>query len=194
MAKLTLESIHKQIEKLQAQAKKMEGLQNAKKVKSTAQVIALMHKLGVSVEDLAAEAQKPAAPPPPRRGRRSAKPAKAEMKPKPGAKVRKPVAPKYRDPNSEETWTGRGKAPRWLTLLINAGHQKEEFLIGPARADTSNAESGYAHAASENISPAESAPATGAHPHHPPSASGDGHAEGSAPANAPQSMRPTWNL
>jgi len=195
MAKLTLESIHKQIERLQAQAKKMEGLQTAKKIKSTAQVVALMHKLGVSIEDLAAEAQKPAAPPPARRGRRPAEPAKAEPKPKPEAKVRKPVAPKYRDPNSEETWTGRGKAPRWLTLLINAGHQKEEFLIGPKPADTSTAESVPVHSASESIVSTEAVPATteGAHPQIPPIASEDGHAAGIAPANAPQSMPPTWN-
>ncbi|MBM3379417.1 MAG: hypothetical protein FJY39_06720, partial [Betaproteobacteria bacterium] len=61
MPKLTLESIQKQIERLQAQARKMEGLETAKKLKSTAQVRSLMQKLGVSIEDLAAEAQKPAA-------------------------------------------------------------------------------------------------------------------------------------
>ncbi|MBT0571113.1 H-NS histone family protein [Curvibacter sp. CHRR-16] len=34
------------------------------------------------------------------------------------------VAPKYRDPMTGATWTGRGIAPKWL-----AGKNKEEFLI-----------------------------------------------------------------
>ena len=34
------------------------------------------------------------------------------------------VQAKYRDPDSGATWTGRGRAPRWLN-----GRNKEEFLI-----------------------------------------------------------------
>lgn len=34
------------------------------------------------------------------------------------------VQAKYRDPDSGATWTGRGRAPRWLS-----GRNKEEFLI-----------------------------------------------------------------
>ena len=34
------------------------------------------------------------------------------------------VQAKYRDPESGTTWTGRGRAPRWLN-----GRDKEEFLI-----------------------------------------------------------------
>ena len=34
------------------------------------------------------------------------------------------VAPKYRDPSTGKTWTGRGKAPLWL-----AGKDKASFLI-----------------------------------------------------------------
>jgi DNA-binding protein H-NS len=43
------------------------------------------------------------------------------------------VAPKYRNPNEPcETWSGRGKQPRWLVAAVNAGHAIEEFLIGNA--------------------------------------------------------------
>lgn len=35
------------------------------------------------------------------------------------------VAPKYRDPVSGATWTGRGKAPRWIE-----GKDRNSFLIG----------------------------------------------------------------
>lgn len=41
---------------------------------------------------------------------------------------RKPVAPKYRGPNGE-TWTGRGRPPRWLTGLEAGGKKREAFLI-----------------------------------------------------------------
>ncbi|TAM01420.1 MAG: H-NS histone family protein [Paraburkholderia sp.] len=34
------------------------------------------------------------------------------------------VAPKYRDPESGATWSGRGKPPRWI-----AGQDRERFLI-----------------------------------------------------------------
>jgi DNA-binding protein H-NS len=37
------------------------------------------------------------------------------------------VAVKYRD--GENTWTGRGRMPRWLTAHEAAGRSKEEFLV-----------------------------------------------------------------
>jgi DNA-binding protein H-NS len=39
------------------------------------------------------------------------------------------VAPKYQDPDSGKTWTGRGKSPSWLSAQLAAGRSKEEFLI-----------------------------------------------------------------
>jgi len=40
------------------------------------------------------------------------------------------VAPKYRNPaNGKETWTGRGKQPRWLAAETGKGKKLEEFLI-----------------------------------------------------------------
>jgi DNA-binding protein H-NS len=39
------------------------------------------------------------------------------------------VAPKYQDPASGKTWTGRGKSPAWLSAQLSAGHDKQEFLI-----------------------------------------------------------------
>lgn len=44
--------------------------------------------------------------------------------------ARKPVATRYRNPdNADETWTGRGKQPRWLAAKIAAGAKIEDFLI-----------------------------------------------------------------
>jgi DNA-binding protein H-NS len=41
------------------------------------------------------------------------------------------LLPKYRNPsNPSETWTGRGKQPRWLTAQIRSGKELADFLIG----------------------------------------------------------------
>ena len=40
------------------------------------------------------------------------------------SKVRQPVPAKYRNAQTGETWTGRGRAPLWL-----AGKSKDDFLI-----------------------------------------------------------------
>ena len=40
------------------------------------------------------------------------------------------VAAKYRSQATGETWTGRGKMPRWLQAQVSAGKKKEDFLIG----------------------------------------------------------------
>jgi DNA-binding protein H-NS len=41
------------------------------------------------------------------------------------------VAIKYRDPsNTENTWTGRGRMPRWMAAATKGGKaKKEDFLI-----------------------------------------------------------------
>lgn len=46
---------------------------------------------------------------------------KAEKKP---VKKSGTVKPKYRNSDTGETWTGRGKPPRWI-----AGKDREQFLI-----------------------------------------------------------------
>jgi DNA-binding protein H-NS len=39
-----------------------------------------------------------------------------------------PLTPRYRGPHGE-TWSGRGRQPRWLAELEAMGHQREEFRI-----------------------------------------------------------------
>ena len=49
------------------------------------------------------------------------------------------VAPKYRNPeNPKETWTGRGKQPRWLAAYTAKGRNLGEFVIPGAAAPTSS--------------------------------------------------------
>ena len=46
-----------------------------------------------------------------------------------GGKGRK-VAAKYANPdNASETWTGRGRKPRWLAAKLKAGEKQDKFLI-----------------------------------------------------------------
>jgi DNA-binding protein H-NS len=48
------------------------------------------------------------------------------------------VAPKYRDPaNPNQTWAGRGQAPRWLVAYENQGRKRDDFLIGATPAGRS---------------------------------------------------------
>ncbi len=48
-----------------------------------------------------------------------------------GRKMVGKVAIKYRDPsNPSNTWTGRGRMPRWMTAATKGGKaKKEDFLI-----------------------------------------------------------------
>ena len=40
------------------------------------------------------------------------------------------VKPKFRNPkNPSETWSGRGKQPRWVVELLAAGKQLDDFRI-----------------------------------------------------------------
>jgi DNA-binding protein H-NS len=42
------------------------------------------------------------------------------------------VLPKYRNPQTAETWSGRGKRPRWLVAAMKSGRRIEDFRIGEA--------------------------------------------------------------
>lgn len=44
--------------------------------------------------------------------------------------IRKTVEARYRNPNNAaDTWTGRGKKPRWLAAKLEAGANIEDFMI-----------------------------------------------------------------
>lgn len=87
--------------------------------KVRAQLVKAAQKAGYSIEELFG-----AGVPKASRAPRAAKaPAKSANK---GVKV----APKYRDPaNAANTWTGRGKQPRWLAEYTSGGRKVEDFLI-----------------------------------------------------------------
>lgn len=48
-------------------------------------------------------------------------------------KARTAVAAKYRNPATGETWSGRGRSPKWLADEVVKGRSREEFLFGKGK-------------------------------------------------------------
>lgn len=47
-----------------------------------------------------------------------------------GRKTRRPAKVKYRNPaDHAQTWSGRGKRPRWFSAALNAGKKEKDLLI-----------------------------------------------------------------
>ncbi|HEX6834167.1 MAG TPA: H-NS histone family protein [Rudaea sp.] len=47
-----------------------------------------------------------------------------------GRKTRRPATPKYRNPaDASQTWSGRGKRPRWFNAALKAGKKEKDLLI-----------------------------------------------------------------
>lgn len=91
-------------------------VQRTERAAAIAQVRALMAEHGLTWQDIGGGPGRAAATPPARSGRSS-----------PAAVPR--VAPKYRDPESQATWSGRGLKPRWLSAALDAGRSLDEFRI-----------------------------------------------------------------
>lgn len=119
MPKLSAQALKARIADLQ---KQLEAAESAKGP-AIRKVKALMKKLGITVADLTEEAAAPV------KGRRGRKPGSTHAgAAKPGRKAGSKVAIKYRDEQGN-TWTGRGKTPRWLADAEKAGANREQFLI-----------------------------------------------------------------
>ncbi len=68
--------------------------------------------------------------------RRDSHAARADVRERGASERRKypQVLPKYRNPNQpSETWSGRGKQPKWLVAALETGHKIEEFAITPSK-------------------------------------------------------------
>jgi DNA-binding protein H-NS len=88
-----------------------------------ADIKAKMAAYGITVADLAGKVR--AAKGSKASSAKAVKPGKVKA-----AKPRKPVAAKYRNSATGETWSGRGKAPKWLAAEQAKGRRREEFLVG----------------------------------------------------------------
>ena len=51
---------------------------------------------------------------------------------KPAARRTTRIAPKYMNPASGQTWSGRGRTPRWMAEAEARGEPRERFLIESA--------------------------------------------------------------
>jgi len=98
----TLSELIGQKEALERQIREAQA---AAKGEAIAKIRHLMAEYGLTAADLAA-------------------PAKRQ-----GAKEGSKVAPKYRDPATGSTWTGRGLKPRWLVAAIEGGKTADDYLI-----------------------------------------------------------------
>ena len=89
-----------QIEKLQVEADK---IRRDEKIAANAQIKSLMTQHDITLNDLGYKGQK--------------------------ARQAAPIMPKYRDPQSAKTWSGRGHQPEWMKNYLAAGKNKDDFLI-----------------------------------------------------------------
>lgn len=99
------------LEELLAQKASLEkqilDAQREERSAAIAQVKALMAQYGLTLADLGTRAAAT-----PKRSGSSGK-----------------VAPKYRDPATGDTWTGRGLQPKWLRAALAAGRSLSDFTI-----------------------------------------------------------------
>lgn len=111
--------IEKEIEKLKKQS---QALQNKKRVPVIRSIIKSMKEYDITPEEIVAAF-----------GKTRATKARVATKTTAGKRgPRGPVPVKYRHPETNDTWTGRGKAPRWITEAESQGRKREEFLVATA--------------------------------------------------------------
>ena len=94
------EEIQSKIEELKVQA---EIVKREEKQQAIDMARAMIQSFGITAKDLGLD-----------------KAPKAKTGPRPGQKV----VPKYRDPLSGATWSGRGKTPRWIN-----GADRSQYAI-----------------------------------------------------------------
>lgn len=106
--------IQKEIEKLRKQA---QSLQSKRRKPVILSIVRSMKEYDITIEEISAAL-----------GKAPAK-SRSAVKAKPAAGARKSVPPKYRNPTTGDTWTGRGKSPRWIVDAEASGQPRDQFLI-----------------------------------------------------------------
>ncbi len=96
----TYKELKAQAEALMQQA---EAARRAEIASVVAEIQARMKEYGITLDDLKGGAKK--------------------------AKSRGTVAAKYYNPATGDSWSGRGRAPRWLVAEMEKGRAKESFLV-----------------------------------------------------------------
>ena len=109
--------IQKEINKLRKQAQSLQSKRRKPVIQS---IVRSMKEYNITIEEITAAL-----------GKAPAKAKTSAPKSSSGA-ARKAVPPKYRNPTTGDTWTGRGKAPRWIVDAEASGQSREQFLIKDA--------------------------------------------------------------
>jgi DNA-binding protein H-NS len=109
------QKIQKEIHKLQKQAKALKAKQRTPAIKD---IVRKMHEYEITPDEIAKAFSKTKGP-----GKRGTVGNNGNNKPQ-GV-----VPPKYRHPETGATWTGRGKAPRWISEAEAQGKTRNTFLI-----------------------------------------------------------------
>lgn len=104
-----LSRIDAQIRELKRRA---ETVRISGKASSLYAIVVLMRRHGITLDEIRAAA------------RSSSMRVKARV-----PDARHKVPPKYRHPQTGETWSGRGKPARWLVAAEAAGADRSQFLI-----------------------------------------------------------------
>lgn len=95
-------SISELLAQRDALERQIRDAKSAERTEAINRIRRLMHEHGLTVADLAA--------------------------PKTSVSTGK-VAPKYRDPVSGVTWSGRGLKPKWLSAALESGKSVSDFVI-----------------------------------------------------------------
>ncbi len=113
-------------EKAEDLMRQAEKARKAEIASAISEIKAKMAVYGITLEDLGGKSLATKG-----RKTKAAQSVKAIKGGKPKAvKARKPVAAKYRNAETNEAWSGRGKPPKWLAALEAEGRKREEFLVG----------------------------------------------------------------
>ncbi len=114
--------IQKEMQKLE---KKMQQLKNKQRKPVITGIVRSMHEYDITPEEIAAAFNRKSS------GRKTAGARKTTVK--------APIPPKYKNPQTGATWSGRGKAPRWIADAEASGISRETFAIDkPAIVGTVN--------------------------------------------------------
>lgn len=107
------QKIEKEIQKLKKQAEALKARQRTPVIRD---IVRKMREYEVTLEDISKAFFK---------GKASA----SKRSPGTTDKPKRTVPPKYRNPATGATWTGRGKAPRWVSEAEAQGKSRNDFLI-----------------------------------------------------------------
>lgn len=122
------ETLAQKIVRLQDEVKKAEATAEATKAAKNREIQAILVRMaseyGVKPEtQVQSQAAETKTAPATQNGSHKRRARGAQKKPS-------TVKPLYRDPNNtQNTWSGRGRAPRWLAALENQGAKREAFRI-----------------------------------------------------------------